>query len=100
MMTTIYVIQLVGLLLTVAGMIALAASSKLFGTRLDRSDRRRSERGGDTYQLPINWTTLASTTFFLGGIGILAWSKFNMCSFLNYWLPDLPDAVRIFLACR
>jgi hypothetical protein len=54
---------------------------------------------GDAYHLPINWTTLASGVFFLGGIAILTWSKFNMCTFLLYWIPDLPDAVKLLMAC-
>jgi hypothetical protein len=99
-MANIYLIQLIGLLITVSGMVALTASAKLFGTPLDRSERRRADHGRDTYQLPIHLTTLASLAFFLGGIGILTWSKFSMCLFLTYWIPNLPDAVRILLSCN
>lgn len=99
-MTNTYFIQLVGILLTLAGIVALTASARLFGTPLTRDEQERHAMQGDSYRLPINWTTLASGAFFLGGIGILTWSKFSMCSFLLYWIPNLPDAFKLFMSCR
>jgi len=99
-----YFVQLIGILLTVAGMIALTVSARLFGTPLSNEEKRRAgdkrNRGGDVYRLPINLEVIVSTAFFLGGIGILTWSKFNLCVFLAYWLPGLPEALRLLLSCR
>src|ERR671923_2585413 len=96
-------IQLIGVVLTAAGMIALTASAHLFGTPLSPAERRRASdewnRRRDLYRLPFNFDVITSTIFFLGGIGILAWSKFSLCAFLAYWLPSLPYAVRLVLSC-
>lgn len=94
----IYFIQLIGVVLTGLGMMALMASSYLFGRPVSWNERRRM--GANTRRLPINFETLVSVAFFLGGMGILTWSKFNICPFLAYWLPDLPDAIRFILSCR
>jgi len=103
-MTNVYLIQLIGVLLTAAGMIALAVSAYLFGTPLSREEKRRAggdwERKGDVYRMPINLETLASAAFLLGGLAILTWTKFNLCAFLAYWLPSLPEAIRLLLSCR
>jgi hypothetical protein len=103
-MANIYLIQLVGVVLAAAGMIALTASAHLFGTPLSPAERRRAgdewNRRRDVYRLPFNFDVIVSTIFFLGGIGILAWSKFNLCAFLAYWLPSLPPVVRLLLSCR
>ena len=103
-MANIYLIQLVGVMLALAGIIALTASAHLFGTPLSPAEKRRASdewnRRRDTYRLPINLESIASAIFFLGGIGILSWSKFELCAFLAYWLPPLPDAVRLLLSCR
>jgi hypothetical protein len=100
----IYLIQLVGVLLAAAGIIAMMASAHLFGTPLSPAEKRRASdewnRRRDVYRLPINHETIASAIFFLGGIGILAWSKFELCAFLAYWLLPLPDAARLLLSCR
>jgi len=102
-MANVYLIQLVGVILTVAGLIALTASTHLFGTRLSPAERQRASdewnRKRNVYRLPINLETITSTLFLLGGVGILTWSKFNLCAFLAYWLPPLPEAVRLFLSC-
>ena len=99
-MANIYIIQLIGILLTLMGMIALAASANLFGTPLSRGEKERAGLRGDSYRLPINFTTLTSGAFFLSGIGLLTWSKFNMCSFLLYWIPNIPDALKLLISCR
>jgi hypothetical protein len=103
-MANIYIIQLVGVMLATAGIIALTASAHLFGMPLSPADKRRASdewnRKRDVYSLPINLESIISAIFFLGGIGILAWSKFELCAFLAYWLPPLPDAVRLLLSCR
>jgi hypothetical protein len=100
----VYLIQLVGALLTAAGIIAMMASVHLFGTPLSPAEKRRASdewnRRRDAYRLPINLETVASAMIFLGGVGVLTWSKFELCAFLAYWLPPLPDAVRLLLSCR
>jgi len=103
-MANIYLIQLVGVMLATAGIIALTASAHLFGTPLTPAEKRRASdewnRRRDTRRLPINPETIASIVFFLGGIGILNWAKFNFCDFLAYWVPTLPGAIRVLLSCR
>jgi len=100
-MKDVYIVQLIGILLTAAGAIALAASAVLFGTSLTRQERRREGyRAGNVYRMPFNLETIASTLFLLTGIAILSWTKFDACAFLDRWLPDLPEAARIFLSCR
>jgi len=102
--TNIYLIQLVGVVLATAGMIALTASARLFGTPSSPAEKKRASddwnRRRDAHRLPINLETVASTIFFLGGIGILAWSKFEPCAFLAYWLPSMPSVIRLFLSCK
>jgi hypothetical protein len=96
-------IQLIGVVLTIAGLIALTASTRVFGTPLSPAEKRRASdewnRRRDTYRLPINLETVVSATFFLGGIIILVWSKFELCAFLAYWFPPMPEAVKLLLAC-
>ena len=100
-MTNPYFIQLIGIILTVAGMVALTATSHIFGKPLTRDERlRMGERQSNVFRLPINLETVASAGVFLAGIGILTWSKFSLCAFLIYWLPDLPLAIKFWLACR
>ena len=98
-----YLIQLIGVVLTVAGMIALTASARFFGTPLSNEEKRRASdewnRRKDVYRLPFNLEALVATAFFLGGIGILTWSQFNLCAFLEYWMPGLPEAVRLLTSC-
>jgi len=100
----IFLIQLIGVALAVAGLVALTASAHLFGTPMSRAERQRASdewnRRRDTYRLPINLESILSSIFFLGGIGILLWSKFNLCAFLDYWLPSLPDVAKVVLSCR
>jgi hypothetical protein len=99
-----HLIQLVGVVLTVAGLIALTASARLFGTPLSPAEKRRASdewnRKKDIYRLPINPESIISAIFFLGGIGILIWSKFEFCVFLSYWLPPMPEAIKLLLSCR
>src|SRR5512134_3199106 len=103
-MANIYLIQLVGVMLATGGMIALTASVHLFGTPLSPAEKRRASdewnRRRDVHRLPVSLETIASMIFFLAGIGILTWSKFNLCAFLAFWLPSLPEAIRLFLSCR
>jgi len=100
----LFLIQFVGVVLAVAGMIALTASARLFGTPLSPAERRRASdewnRKRDVYRLPINLETILSTIFFVGGIGILVWSKFEFCTFLSYWLPSVPEVIRLLISCR
>lgn len=102
-MADIYLIQLIGVLLTTAGIAALSASAFLYGTPLTRDekwDMGRKWEHQNVYRLPVRLETLASGFFFLGGVGILWWSKFEPCAFLAHWLPELPEALRLFLSCQ
>jgi hypothetical protein len=85
-------------------LVQLVGVARVFGTPLTPAEKRRASdewnRRRDVHRLPINLETIASSIFFLGGIGILIWSKFNLCIFLSYWLPSLPPAVRIILSCK
>jgi hypothetical protein len=103
-MENLYLIQLIGVILTIAGLLALMASTHLFGTPLSPGDRRRASdewnRRRNAYRLPINLETITSLLFFLGGLGVLAWSRFNYCEFLVFWVPSVPETVRLFLSCR
>jgi hypothetical protein len=102
-MVNIYLIQLVGVILLVAGFIALMASSQVFGTRLSPAEKRRVSdewnRRGDVYRLPISMETIISILMFFSGVVLLLWSKFNLCGFLAYWLPPMPEIVKLFLSC-
>jgi len=96
-----YFIQLIGIILTGAGMVALTATAHIFGKPLSRDERLRTgERRSNVSRLPLNLETIASAVVFLAGIGILTWTKFSLCAFLIYWLPDLPTAIKFWLACR
>ena len=100
-MVNIYFIQLIGVLVTGLGMIALTVSYYLYGTPLSRDDEIRLKKVGKGFRrMPFNLETILSAVFFLGGMWILSWSKFNLCAFLNYWLPTMPDAIMFLLSCR
>lgn len=100
-MSKIDFIQLIGVLLAAAGVVALTAAEHIFGRPLTRDERDRvgAKKSHMTW-LPINLETVASAAVFLGGIGILTWSKFDLCVFLAHWLPDLPEALRLLMSCR
>jgi hypothetical protein len=104
MMVDLFLIQLLGVILAAAGLIALAVSAHLFGTPASPAEKRRASdewnRRKDLYRLPITPEVILSTIFFLGGIGILIWSRFNLCAFLAYWFPPLPEQVKLILSCR
>src|SRR5215216_3524233 len=103
-MVNIYLTQLIGVMLTGAGVLALMASAHLFGTPLTPADRKKAgdewNRRTNAYSLPISFSAIISAVVFLGGIGILTWSKFNVCVFLGYWLPTLPEAIKLLLTCK
>jgi hypothetical protein len=73
-MPNLFLIQLVGVILTVAGLIALIASIPLFGTPRSPEERRRAtdewnrRRDATAYRLPINLETFLSGIFFLSGL--------------------------------
>ena len=98
-----FLIQLIGVLLTAAGVVALSASAYLYGTPLSREEKTNMDRKWvhrNVYRLPFRLETLASAAFFLGGAGILWWTKFDHCAFLAHWLPELPEALRLLAACQ
>jgi hypothetical protein len=99
-MTNIYTIQLLGVLMSAAGFAALMATATLYGTPLTGEEKRRENRHGDVYRLPFRLETIAATLLLLAGVGILVWSKFEICSFLAYWLRGMPEALKMFLSCR
>src|SRR6266496_847925 len=100
-MADLYLIQLVGVVLVTAGVIALTAAAHIFGAPPSPAEKRRASdewnRRRNVYRLPVNLEAIASTIFFLGGIGILIWSKFNLCTFLAYWFPPLPALAQLLL---
>jgi hypothetical protein len=100
----IFIIQLIGIVLAMTGFIALTASAGLLGSPLSPAEKQRASdewnRKQNTYRLPISLETIVSTVFLLGGIGILIWSRFELCGFLAYWFPPLPDLAKLVLSCR
>src|SRR5512138_2278867 len=98
-MTNFYLIQLIGVILVIAGTIALMASTHLFGPRLSPAEKRMSSdewnRRPNRYRSPINFETITATLLLAGGVAILIWSKFDLCVFLAYWIPSLPLAARL-----
>jgi hypothetical protein len=100
-MTNPYVIQVVGVLLTAAGLSALTASAYVYGRPLTRDEklRMRDERK-HIRRLPVNPETIASTAFVLIGLGVLNWSNFNLCAYLAYWLPSLSSSIKFWLSCQ
>ena len=98
-MQNIYVIQLIGVLAAATGMVALTAVSYVYGSPLSRDERHRLGRDSNTRRLPINLETILAGAIFVGGMGILTWSKFNLCGFLSYWIPNIPDAIMFLLSC-
>jgi len=103
-MADIFLIQLIGVLLFLTGFIALTATAGLFGSPLSAAENRRASdewnRKPNAYRLPISLETIVSTVFLLGGIGLLIWSRFELCGFLAYWFPPLPDLAKLVLSCR
>ena len=99
-MSNPYFIQLIGMGMVLAGLVALTAASHLFGTPLSYDEKRRMGKTGNVTRLPINLETIASAVVLLGGLGILSLSNFELCSFLNYWLPSLSSVYKVLLACR
>jgi hypothetical protein len=95
---------MIGMVLAVTGLIALTVSAHLFGTPPSPAEKRRASdewnRRKDAYRSPVPPEVILSALFFLGGIGILIWSNFSLCTFLAYWLPPFPDTVRSVLSCR
>jgi hypothetical protein len=96
-----YVIQLVGVLITAAGIAALTASAYVYGRSLRRDERSRmGKQRQPARRLPMNPETVASMAFVLLGLGILNWSNFNLCAYLAYWLPGLSTSLKFWLSCR
>ena len=95
-----YLIQLIGILLTGAGIAALTAATQVFGTPLTHAERRELGKEGNWHRLPINLATVASGAVLLAGVGLLTWSKFNLCAFLAYWVPNLDAGIKFWLSCR
>lgn len=100
MMNSPYFIQLIGIVMVLAGLVALTAASLLFGTPLDYDEKRRLGKTGNVTRLPINLETIASAAVLLGGLGILARSNFELCPFLDYWLPSISSVYQVLLACQ
>jgi len=98
-MANIYIIQLIGVLLVAAGLAALIASAYVLGRPPTRDEQSRTD-SNSSHRLPINLQTAASTAFVLSGMGILTWSKFDICVYLAYWLPGMSESIRFWLSCR
>ena len=99
-MSNPYFIQLIGVFMVLAGVVALSAASYVYGTPLGNSEKRRMGKRGNVSRLPFNLETIASAAALLGGLGILSWSGFELCAFLAYWLPSLSSVYQVLLACR
>ena len=103
-MVDIFLVQLLGVVLAAAGLIALMTAAHMFGTPVSPAVKRRASdewnRRKGVYRLPITLEVIVSTLVFLGGIGLLVWSRFNLCAFLAHWLPPLPETARLLLSCR
>jgi hypothetical protein len=103
-MENYYILQLRGILLALTGMAGLALAGQVFGRRLNASEKRRLgddwAQKSTVYRLPFRWETLLFLGFILGGGYMLAVTHFEVCRFLAYWLPDLPQAARMMFACR
>lgn len=96
-----YFVQLIGILLTSTGVVALTVSAQIFGRPLTSDEQlRMGNKHSGAYRLLINLETVASAAVFLAGVGILKWSNFSLCSFLAYWLPELPETIRLLLSCH
>jgi hypothetical protein len=65
--TNIFLIQLIEIVLVIAGTIALTASAHLFGTPVSPAEQRKASdqwnRRRDVYRLPINLETIAAAIF-------------------------------------
>ena len=100
-MLNTYHIQLVGLVMTAIGLLALAALSTIYGRPLSNEEKLRAgKKSKNIFRLPINFETVISATILLGGIAILIWSSFDLCTFIPYWASNLPDAVMAAIKCR
>ena|SRR5688572_24315435 len=103
-MADFFLIQLVGVVLALTGFIALTATAGSFGSSLSPEEKRRASdewnRKRNVYRLPISLETIVSTVFLFGGLWILIWSRFDLCAFLAYWFPPLPDLAKLVLSCR
>ena len=99
-MSNPYFIQLIGVFMILAGVVALSVVSYLYGTPLSYDEKRRMGKQGNVNRLPINLETIVSAAALLGGLGILSWSGFELCAFLAYWLPSLSSVYQVLLACR
>jgi hypothetical protein len=101
---SIFLIQLIGVVLAVAGFIALTASAHLFGRPMSPAEKQRASdewnRRKKVLRLPLTLETIFSSIIFLGGIGILLWAQFDLCAFLAYWLPSLPEVAWLVLSCK
>ena len=87
--------------MTAIGVIVLVAVTTVYGRPLSNEERlRMGEKNRSLYRLPVNIETIIAALILLAGIGVLAWSKFNLCAFISYWAPNLPNAVMAALKCR
>lgn len=99
-MGNLYIIQLIGVLLTAAGLAALTACAYVYGRPLTRDERlKMGKERKHMRRLPLNPETIASTAFVLIGLGVLNWSNFNVCAYLAYWLPSLSQSIKFWLSC-
>jgi len=99
-MSNIQLFQLAGVIFIGLGMMGLGALAYTSGAPLSREENHRLGKRGNTYRLPINLETLLAAALLLGGLGLLNWTKFELCAFLGYWIPNLPEALRMMLNCR
>ena len=95
-----YIIQAVGLAISAIGVLALIAVMTIYGRPLSDDERLRlgRENRGE-FKLPINIETIFAAIIFLSGVGILYWSKFELCTFTAHWVPNLPGFLMSTIHC-
>lgn len=86
--------------MTLIGVVALTLVSHIFGSPLSYEEKRRTGTQGNVYRMPVNLEVIVAVVILLGGVGILFWSNFELCAFLNNWVPSLSSVYRVLLACR
>jgi len=96
-----FILQATGLALTVIGSIALVALTTIYGRPLSIEERRKvGEKWANAYRLPFNRETVIAALVLLLGVGILAYSKFDLCLLLAHWVPNLPSTMISMLQCN
>lgn len=98
----VFLIQLLGVILTGAGLLGWSIYAAVYGMPLTNSEQRRTHghhSGSQVFSLPINMETLALGLLIAAGVGILTLTHFSACAFIGYWWADAPASILNFI-CR